>query len=153
MKLSQLDISTIRAYLTRNGLETPAVIDDLADHICCSVEEKMRRGQDFPEAFADTIQQFTPEDIREIQESTTYYLTINSKIMLLKGIFISAFLAVFCYVLASVMFNVIMFTGDDGLAYRLQYLLHTLGLFIFCFGFLPFLFRYGYKQFVARIQE
>lgn len=156
MKLTVSEIATIRHYLRTNGLETAAVLDDLADHICCIVEEKIRRGESFPDAFAATITQFTPEDVREIQENTTYYLTINSKIMLIKGIFLTAFLSVFFYVLGNVMFNLMQIAtrgADQEVAYLLQYVLRTLGLFIFCFGFLPFLFRFGYKQFVARLQE
>jgi hypothetical protein len=153
MKLSPFEIATIRNYLITNGLETPEVVDDLTDHLSCEIEEKMRRGGAFKEAFSEAIKQFSPEDIREIQESTNYYLTINSKIMLVKGIFITAFLSVFCYTLGSGIHYLAIFLRDIELTTMLQYTLRMLGLMIFCFGFLPLLFKFGYQQFVARLQE
>lgn len=154
-ELQPTHIITIRQYLIANGLKTPSVLDDFLDHFCCLVEEKMWKGQAFEEAFSDTAALIGPVDVLEIQKDTTYFLTIKSRIMLVKGIFITAFLSVFCYVFGSLMYGLLSMppVGNPELGYMLQGLLRTTGLGIFCFGFLPFLFRFGYAQFVAKLQQ
>lgn len=152
MTLQKNQVSKIRNYLLDCGLEIPAVLEDLEDHFYCIIETKVRDGQTFEAAFDDAQELLPPEDIREIQSDTIYYLTIKSKIMLVKGIFITAFLSVFTYVLGHLMQKVLFLVNIQELAYMVKYLLQTLGLVIFAFGFLPLLFRFGYKQFIARLQ-
>lgn len=153
MMIETQDIAQIRSYLIDNGLETPEVIEDLQDHFCCIIEGKMQEGASFQEGFQEAKHQIAPDDIREIQETTIYYLTIKSKLMLVKGIFITAFLSIFSYVLGAILAKLLGFTGQFDLATMIHYLMQAIGLVIFGFGFLPLLFRFGYKQFVARLQE
>lgn len=154
MILEHQQLVSIRTYLEINGLNIPQVIDDLLDHLCCLVEEKMEKGVSFEEAFAEVKIIIDPNHIKEIQAYTIYFLTIKSKIMLVKGIFITAFLSVFFYVLGEMMYNILALVAenDPQLGHLMRFLLRTSGLFIFCFGFLPFLFRFGYKQFIAKLQ-
>lgn len=155
MKLQKSQIAQVRQYLLANGLETPAVLDDLQDHLCCMIEEKITGEVDFETAFSQTRGFFLPEDVQEIQRDTIYFLTIKSRIMLVKGIFITAFLSVFCFALGSAMYNLLLvaFMGEDDFSLLVQHMMRTLGMFIFCFGFLPLLFRFGYREFVARLQQ
>lgn len=47
--------------------------DELADHICCDVEEEMRKGVPFAEAYAIVHRKMgSPRRLREIQEETLY---------------------------------------------------------------------------------
>ena len=154
MKLQHHQISEIRNYLIENGLNIPDVLDDLADHISCIVEREMEEGKTFETSFLSTKQLINPEDVRQIQADTNYFITIKSKIMLVKSIFITAFLSVFVYMLGSIVYNLLAFSGVAiGTAGMVRFALQTVGLIICAFGFLPLLFRFGYKRFIARLES
>lgn len=154
MILQDQQIDEIRNYLRGNGLDIPGVLDDLQDHFCCMMETRIQEGATFQIAFNEVRELIPPEDIRAIQADAIYYLTIKSKIMLVKGIFFTAFLSVFCYVASAIAFKLGMlgmFQGSAIIGWS-QAFLPILSLVIFAFGFLPLLFRFGYKQFVAKLQ-
>lgn len=154
MILQDQQINEIRNYLLANGLKIPLVLEDMQDHFCCIIEARLREGATFDAAFQEARTLMPPEDIREIQTDTIYFLTIKSKIMLVKGIFITAFLSVFSYVLGTILYKLLLLVSDGNpeLAGLLRFVLQILSLVIFAFGFLPLLFRFGYKEFVARLQ-
>ncbi|PHN04000.1 hypothetical protein [Flavilitoribacter nigricans] len=151
MSIREQQIKEIRKYLLESGLDIPAVVDDMQDHFCCVIEDSLRAGNSFETAFAEARLLVPPEDIREIQSDTIYYLTIKSKIMHVKGIFLTAFFSVFLYVLGTIIYKFMILSGA-GPAGEIRFILQTLGLVVFGFGFLPLLFSFGYKQFVARLQ-
>lgn len=80
MKLSEAQFEIIVESL-ETSLSMTSLKDDLLDHFCCFVEEKMSEGQSFEEAFDQAEMQICPNGLREIQNETTYLLYPNIKIM------------------------------------------------------------------------
>ena len=153
MHLDPFQIQILNHYLTTNGLVHTEVREDILDHMCTEIEHLMEEGQEFEKAYESARQQFSPSDISDIQRDTTYYLTIKSTIAMIKGIFISGYLAV-CFWVMSFGFEGFfrfIFQGNMELAYLLTGLLKVTGVTIFCFVFLPLLFTYGYKRFTANL--
>lgn len=154
MILNTEQIEAVRSYLLHNGLTIPEVFDDVADHLCCHIEDRLRAGYSYDEAFASATELIAPAEVMEIHQDTIYYLTIKSQLMMVKSIFITAFLSVFFFVLGYATFYVLAAVQVDyELATMLRYLVSTLGLLIFCFGFLPSIFLFGYRRFVTVLQQ
>ena len=152
MLLDHFQIQILNHYLTTSGLVHTEVREDILDHMCTEIEQMMTEGQAFEGAYEQVRQQFSPEDLADIQQDTTYYLTIKNSIAMIKGIFISGYLAV-CFWVMSFGFEgffMYIFKGQN-VAYLIPALLKVAGVFTFCFVFLPLLFTYGYRRFKANL--
>ena len=67
--------------------------DDLTDHFCCLVEDEMRKGRSFEEAYHKAYKNICPNGFEEIQRETIYLLN-NQKLEIMKKMMIvSAFLS------------------------------------------------------------
>ncbi|MEM6806031.1 MAG: hypothetical protein AAF696_31830 [Bacteroidota bacterium] len=151
-RLKSHEIAEMRAYLIEHGLSYEEVLDDLLDHFCCKVEIFLAEGKGFKEAFEELQTDFTPKEIASIQSDTHYYLSIKNSLIMIKGIFISAYLALAIFTLG---FGFDFFfgeaLGDPLTANLLAGLCKFMGVSIFSFAFLPMLFFYGYKRFVGQL--
>lgn len=153
MLLTTHQIENVRRYLLENGLHIPEVQDDILDHLCCVIEDRLRSGRSYEEAFASATALIDTREVQQIHRDTIYYLTINATIMKVKGIFITAFLSVFFFALGHAMYYVTVPFTDVELGMMLKYLLITMSLLTFCFGFLPMIFLFGYRRFVMTLQQ
>jgi len=79
--LSGKEINIIHDFLVDHGVDYEPLRDDLLDHICCSIEEKMEGGMLFREAFALSIEQFGDMGLERTQQATIYLLTQKLRIM------------------------------------------------------------------------
>lgn len=59
------------------GAEMEELTNDLLDHICCMIEERLTRESDYDEVLHETMAVFGKDGIRNIQDETTYLLTKN----------------------------------------------------------------------------
>lgn len=51
-------IDFIESHLKKNGITRTDLRNDLIDHICCCIQERMNFGTDFQSAFTATIENF-----------------------------------------------------------------------------------------------
>lgn len=151
MNLCKSQIDKIDAYLLQHGLEINDVREDVLDHLCCQIEIALEEGKAFEEAFDEVQEIFSPEEISTIQQDTIYFLTFKPSIAMVKGMFISAYVALAFYLLA-IGFNgfFFYFLGAE-LATMLKVLMKLASVSVLCFGFLPLLFRFGYKRFTHNL--
>ena len=151
-QLASHEIEEMRSYLIEHGLSYEEVRDDVLDHLCCEVEIFLGKGKSFVEAFKEVQEDFDPQEIANIQSDTHYYLTIKKSLIMIKGIFISAYLALAIFALG---FGFDFFfreaLGDPLTANLLAGLCKFMGISIFSFGFLPLFFFYGYKRFMKQV--
>ena len=147
LNIEQLQI--IQQYVADSGLEILEVQEDVIDHICCLVEENMKAGFDFDQAFLDAKQYLPSDDIKIIQEDTVYFLTIKKNIIMIKTIFISGYFSVLFYVLG---FFVGKYGGGFNTGMITSFVLVLASVLTFCFIFLPALFMFGYKKFIGNVK-
>lgn len=154
-QLKSHEIEAMRDYLIEHGLSYEEVRDDVLDHLCCELEILLQEGKTFEEAFGEVRKEFDPKEIASIQSDTHYYLTIKNSLIMIKGIFISAYLAITCFVFSfaiQFLFSGVLPINDNYfLLIGLPNLFKFIGVSIFCFVFLPMLFFYGYKRFVGQL--
>ncbi len=134
--LSDLQIELIRGDIRQNGIEMSDLEDDLLDHICCALEEELDVNSSFESAYSRVKSLVCPDGFREIQEETTYLLTLKfnkmRKIMNILGVIGSAMLLL-------------------GSVFKLQHwpgggILLVLGGAILTLGYLPFMFSFSLRQ-------
>ena len=149
MKLSPTQTAQLEQYLKHNGLQQSEVREDVLDHICTDIEYLLTQGQSFNQAYSSIKEEFSPQEINRIQQDTEYYLTIKSTLTMIKGIFISGYLAISLIIISfgfRSFFDFIFMTAPD-VSFMLSAMFKLTGTTVFVFVFLPLLFRYGYKRF------
>ncbi|MEQ9412895.1 MAG: ABC transporter permease, partial [Cyclobacteriaceae bacterium] len=74
MKLKNSQIDFIEQDLRDKGILFDDLREDLVDHICCEVEQKMEAGMTFMDAYLEAVQPFKKNGLPELNEETTSFL-------------------------------------------------------------------------------
>lgn len=74
-ELSEQQIELIGAYIREKGVAQDALHEDLLDHVCTGIENRMQQGESFEDAFQHTIALFGPGGMRQVQQDTFELLT------------------------------------------------------------------------------
>src|SRR5690554_2667959 len=74
-ELSELQIELISNYIRQNGVASDELHDDLLDHICTDIENRMQKGDSFEDAFQYTVRLFGPGSLIQVQQDTFELLT------------------------------------------------------------------------------
>ena len=145
--IEQLQI--IQDYVIQNGLTIPEVQEDVVDHLCCMVEHKIGEGMDFENAFEIVQESISKNDIQQIQKDTIYFLTIKKQLIMIKAIFITAYISIAFFVSGLLFIN---FGYVLGLQDIIGFAMLLASLSFFCLGFLPALFLHKYRRYVEQVK-
>lgn len=85
MKLSNEQIDRIRHRLDKSDITMQSLKDDLLDHLCCVVENKIKRGISFEDAIPEAFYELAPNGLDQIQRKT-FYLLNSPKIIFMKKV-------------------------------------------------------------------
>jgi len=75
--LTEKQIDTIYDWIIEQGIEYESLKTDLLDHICCHIEQLISNGENFEESFNKTKSIFADNELKKIQESTLYFITLK----------------------------------------------------------------------------
>lgn len=103
-ELTHKQVNLINDLIIDHGMHYDELKDDILDHICCMIEEKMDSGYDFGQSLTLSTKNFGLHNLEDIQETTLYLITLKlRKMKKLTGIvgIISSML-----VLAGVLFKI-----------------------------------------------
>ncbi len=81
VELSEFQIDIVSAYIRENGVAQDELHEDLLDHVCTSIENRLRQGDSFEDAFHYTIKLFGPGGLMQVQQDTFELLTEINTIM------------------------------------------------------------------------
>lgn len=85
IELTEEQINIVHRDLSNGGLKSVDLLDDVLDHVCCSIESFMERGMDFESAYSSAKDEVCPEDgWEEIQEHTDYLIKFKHHIVMRK---------------------------------------------------------------------
>lgn len=135
-KLTDENIEFISKAIDESNIKSAEMKDDLIDHFCCSVEEGMKKGQSFEEAYKKAYQNICPQGFDEIQRETVYLLTFKKFLTLKRLMYLSAYLS-------AIGTTTTFFLKVNHIAGGMIFLLLTALIFIFLF--LPSLFINLYR--------
>jgi hypothetical protein len=80
-ELSLHDIEQISRDVTRQEITFSHLLEELIDHLCCDVENEMKKGSSFAEAYRDVKHRMGSRRLKEIQEETLYAVDTKYRIM------------------------------------------------------------------------
>jgi hypothetical protein len=114
----------IIAFVEKGHFKNAALQNDLIDHYCCLIEEKVTQGLTFQKAFEEAYQQISPNGLKEIEIETNFLINYRKFTLMKKLIFTIGFVSAFAASLGSFLKimdmpggNVLAFSGFIGLAY------------------------------------
>lgn len=111
--------------------------DDLIDHYCCLVEEKMSKDVTFKEALAEAYTQISPNGLKEIEIETNFLINYKKYTIMKKLIFTIGFVSAFAASLGS-FFKIMHFPGGNMLSFS--------GFIGLAYLFIPSLIYLQYKS-------
>ena len=136
MKLSQEQLAVIRHYVHQSDITMNTLKDDLVDHLCCVVERKIDKGEDFEIALQTALQELAPHGLDAIQLET-FYLLKSPKIILMKKVMYSIGLISAVALSVGWLFTVLRWPGGSEL--------FNYGFLVFLLLFIPLLAIDRYK--------
>ncbi len=75
------EIQFIENYLQAQSLHYQPLQEELLDHMCCSVEDRLQEGIDFQQACEQVFQTFGKDEIQKMEKQTIYLIHQKSRIM------------------------------------------------------------------------
>lgn len=128
MNLTPEQLKVIRTVVENSNIQIRTLGEDLMDHLCCAVEKRMENSMSFESALKESLEDFAPNGLANIEQETIYLLNFNKythmkKIMYLVGLLTAMSMSI------GFMFR--MFGWRGGLA------LLNYGMYGFVFIFVP----------------
>jgi hypothetical protein len=80
MTLTEEQINRIAKLVDNGKVTSPALRDDLIDHICCEVESRITSGSSFDESLQLAISDVAPKGLKEIQRLSNILLQTKTQI-------------------------------------------------------------------------
>ena len=80
-ELSLHHIDQISRDISRQEITFSHLLEDLIDHVCCDVEDEMRKGISFTDAYQRVKQKMGSRRLKEIQEETLYAVDTKYRFM------------------------------------------------------------------------
>lgn len=77
MILNELQVESIKNHLKAGRIFNSLVYDDILDHICCIVEERMDRGDSFEDALEYSFRILSLSEIKKTEMETLKLININ----------------------------------------------------------------------------
>jgi hypothetical protein len=134
--LSDAQIDFLAEEIQKRGIDQPGLADNLLDHFCCSVEDKMAQGLGFHEAYHHAYMEICPDGLREIEWATRIVTLQHQYATMKKIVFAVGFVGAFFFATGS------FFKSMSWPTANLQMLI---GGAVFALAFLPLYFLLKYK--------
>jgi hypothetical protein len=107
--LNEYQINQVNDALAESGVTHKALQEDLLDHVCCIIEEKIDEGLSFHEGLEYALNEFGVNQLPIIQEATLYL--INSKYNIMKKTIGITGLITSLMVILGVIFKILHYPG------------------------------------------
>ncbi len=102
-KITDNEIDFILNDISKRGIKTDDVRDNILDHVCCMIENEMKMGTNFKEFYKNTISQFYLNNLSEIEEETQLLLTFKHYYAMKRTVKISGICSILLFVIGSIL--------------------------------------------------
>lgn len=134
--LTEHQTELISAYIRQKGVAQDALHDDLLDHICTGIENRMQQGESFDDAFRNIITLFGPGGVKQVQQDTFELLTEIHGTM--KKVTLGFGLTSTFFLLAGTFFKLMHWPGAN--------IMIVLGAALLVLGYYPLLLYYKLRE-------
>lgn len=128
MKLSESQVNNIRAVLLSAGITHDRLRDDVLDHLCCVMEMKLTKGNDFAMSLEEAVRELAPDGLANLQYETVFLLNSTKNMFMKKFMYIIGFITTVAMTMG-VTFKILHMPGAEQL--------FNFGFFGFTLLFLP----------------
>ena len=135
-ELNEQQIDLISAYIKQHGVAQNELHEDLLDHVCTSIEDRIDQGDSFEAAFQHTIALFGPGGLQQVQTQTFELLTEMNATM--KQLTFGFGLTSTFLLLAGTIFKLQHWFGAN--------IMVTLGVALLALGYLPLILSHKLKE-------
>jgi hypothetical protein len=135
-ELNEQQIEMISAYIKQHGVAHDELHEDLLDHVCTSIEDRIEQGNSFEAAFQHTIALFGPGGLKQVQTQTFELLTEMNATM--KKLTFGFGLTSTFLLLAGTIFKLMHWPGAG--------IMVTLGVGLLVLGYLPMILTHKLKE-------
>lgn len=142
MKLSNEQIGNIRQRLEEANFTLSTLEDDVFDHVCCVVEERLDKGDDFDVALVKALEDAAPQGLNALQFETNVLLNFNFTIRMKKLTFAIGLASSMMMGIGATM-NILNLAGAGNLS---SIGVGTVGFLGFTFLYLPLLAFTNFKR-------
>ena len=122
------EIEFILDDITKKGIVTEDVRDNILDHVCCIIENELERKVDFNEFYSNTIAKFYKKELSEIEAETKNLLTFKNYYAMKRTLKISGLISIVLIIFGAILKA--MHLSGAGITL-------VLGFAIFSFLFIP----------------
>jgi hypothetical protein len=136
IELTEAQVELVSAYIKQNGVAQDELHDDLLDHVCTSMEQRMQQGESFEEAFQYTLSLFGPGGLKQVQNETFELLTEMNATM--KKVTFGFGLTSTFLLLAGTIFKLLHWPGAN--------VMFMIGAVILALIYLPLILRHKLKE-------
>jgi len=130
------NLDRIRSDLAGRGLTFGRLLDDVLDHVCCMVEERMQAGEDFESSYGRVLDSIGENRLRQVQHQTL--LSLDKKFQRMKNFTYIFGLSSALLAILGAFFKRMHWPGAG--------ILLTLGIVLIVLVFLPLYFRISYRE-------
>src|SRR5688500_10218641 len=85
--LSQEQVDFIAFDIRQRGIQLDGLHENLLDHICIIIEEKLENSAEFETVYATVIKSFYRNELKEIEEEALFLAQYNHHWVLSRGLF------------------------------------------------------------------
>lgn len=93
--LSDEQIDFIATDIRRQGIHLQGLHENLLDHICIIIEEKLEKEEEFETVYATVIKSFYRSELKEIEEEALFLVQYNHHRVLSRGLFFTILFSIF----------------------------------------------------------
>ena len=140
-KLTDKQIDFIAEQVNQSQIKTKDLKEDLIDHFCCMIEDDIKVGITFEDAYRRAYQSVCPNGFDEIHKESLLLLTSKNIIIMKKVLFISGFITS-VLLTTTFLFKALHWPGAGIIA--------AVSFFALVFVFLPILLMYLYRKEISR---
>ncbi|MBA4058034.1 MAG: hypothetical protein C0490_25175, partial [Marivirga sp.] len=70
MNLTEEQLKVIRTVVEKSNIHIRTLGEDLMDHLCCAVEQRMENSKSFESALKEALEDFAPNGLGNIEQET-----------------------------------------------------------------------------------
>jgi hypothetical protein len=93
--LSDKQIDFIAANIRQQGIHLQGLHENLLDHICILIEEKLEKDEEFETVYSTVIKSFYRSELKEIEEEALFLAQYNHHWVLSRGLFFTILFSIF----------------------------------------------------------
>jgi hypothetical protein len=93
--LSDKEIDFIANDIRERGIHIAGLHENLLDHICIIIEERLEKPEEFESVYAAVIKTFYTSELKEIEEEALFLVKYNRHRVLSRGLFFTILFSIF----------------------------------------------------------